>query len=697
MADDANNANKWPLIGLLAVKNLLITEAELEKALACCKDSQDISADLKAYFISNEMISAKNMERLIKGEKALEIRRKEILFGTIAVKLGFINQSVADLALEEQESDMKGRKSPIRIGDMMVMSGFMTERQRDYILKIQKRKRREYKETEKKHTRGISAAADTGEPPEDGAPYKTVTLAGGMELQIYNDLMSAFLIKTQAFDPDTTPEKIKAALAEKDITFGVMPDDQIQGFIKSDVFKEQAFRVAQGIEPVHGKDAKIEYFFNTDYLSGGGLDPDGKIDAKPRGEVPRVKKGTVLAEKTPGGEAKNGQDIYGHTVNAVSGKDVPLLYGIGATLSEDSLKILAKVNGVPKFTLSQTIVALEEYVAPGNVDEETGDMLYDGNVNVRGSVKSGVKVSGNNITVLEVDGGTIEADGDVTVTRKIVGGTVCARGTLKAKSIHNANIACMGNVVADQEIVNSTISCAGSLIVQKGQVISSNVTAKSGVLARNLGSENTLACTIRVGHDGYLEQELNRIDSGMAQIDDAIAARQDKKQTLDKAREEIQSEAARFTQAKEVIRKEQEELSGKISSLEGKSGLESTVQGLNAGMEKLSRKANAVEQGLSQCLAKSERIETGMDAIDQEIQSLEREKTEKLAEKANLAKWSETIPGIPLVKVDKEIQPGTLIQGENSEIKLENQEKHVRVVEVAPDGDGEAKMEIKEY
>ena len=134
-----DNSGKTPMIGVLAVKNLLISKAELEKGLAACSESKNPEADLKAYFLDNELISKKNIDRLARMAKALEIRRKEILFGAMAVRLGFINQSVADLALEEQEEDIRNQNRPRRIGDMLVIAGFMTQKQRDYILKLQKR------------------------------------------------------------------------------------------------------------------------------------------------------------------------------------------------------------------------------------------------------------------------------------------------------------------------------------------------------------------------------------------------------------------------------------------------------------------------------------------------------------------------------------------------------------------------------
>ena len=50
MATEKTNKPKIPLIGLLAVKNLLITKEELQKGLSQCSDQKNIDEALKEYF-----------------------------------------------------------------------------------------------------------------------------------------------------------------------------------------------------------------------------------------------------------------------------------------------------------------------------------------------------------------------------------------------------------------------------------------------------------------------------------------------------------------------------------------------------------------------------------------------------------------------------------------------------------------------
>ncbi|RLB91468.1 MAG: DUF342 domain-containing protein, partial [Deltaproteobacteria bacterium] len=382
---------KSPLIGLLAVKNQLITKEELETGLHQCTGSIDLEQALKDYLLANELVSAQNIERLSRAAKTLEIRQKEYKFGAFAVAKGLINQSVLDLALEEQGDAIRGKQKPRLIGDILVAAGLMTVKQKDYILKLQNRVISPAKKTEPDTESDPKPVPKIvpGQPPleqsqkqpqEQTAQIKEAAsallepeiIAGGIKLQISRDFLDAFISKTEQFNPDIHVLDIKEALFERDIVNGIVVDEMIEGFIKSSGFKTQLFKIAGGVKPVQGQDAKLEFFFNTDYLKAGGLDTEGNIDFKERGAIPHVEEGTVLAEKMPMVLARQGQNIYGDELETLPGEDISLRFGKGAKLSEDGLKVLAEVRGYPKYSLSGVIFVHNEYTTSGDVDYETG-------------------------------------------------------------------------------------------------------------------------------------------------------------------------------------------------------------------------------------------------------------------------------------------------------------------------------------
>jgi len=364
--------------------------------------------------------------------------------------------------------------------------------------------------------------------------------------------MMACFTKTDSFDENISVEKIKGALFDKGIVFGVAADEMIKGFIKSSGFKTKSFKVAQGTPPIHGDDAKVDFFFNTDYLKAGGLTEDGAIDFKDRGETPHVGKGTVLAEKIPMKSSRQGHNIYGDQIDTVPAKDSFMKYGTGVKISEDGFKLLASVSGFPKFSLSGRTSVYEEYITQGDVNYETGHIDYDGNVNVKGRVKSGLKVKGNDIKIIELDGGIVTAEGNVRIAGGINEGKIYSKGNVYAKFIRNAKVACMGDVIITKEIVDSDIECSGRCIVENGKIMTSQITSKLGVKARNIGTEKAEPCTIKVGHDVFIKKELktikDKVDSLEKQLEQHGAIEDKKIKSLEKIRDDCLAERANLIQ-----------------------------------------------------------------------------------------------------------------------------------------------------
>lgn len=702
MADGRKKKSNIPLIGILALKNQLVTKAELEAGLIQCKDSKKPESDLRSYFLSEELISNKNIQRLTLAAKAITIRQKEYNFGAIALAKGFINKSVLDLALEDQQDDIKNKKKPRLIGDMMVDAGLLTGKQRDYILKLQKRVRKVSQtlskdnqstgktggtENDQEKVKSVQAKKQAGAKAEKqpNTLLEPEGVVGGCQLQVSSDFMAAFLSKTDAFDDLIAASDIKEDLFDKGIVSGIVGDEMIDGFIRSSGFKTQAFRVAKGIRAIQGQDAKVEFFFNTDYLKAGGMDADGNIDFKQRGEIPLVEKGTVLAEKTPRVEARWGQNIYGDEVATEKGEDHALRFGKGAVLSEDGLKILADVRGYPKYSLAGLIFVHDEYTTGGDVDFETGHIEFDGNVNVKGCIKSGFKVRGNDVTTVELDGGIVEADGDLKVLGGINEGTIYARGNVYAKFIHNSEIICMGDVQVQKEIVDSQIETSRSCIITHGKLISSTVTAKMGVNAKNIGTEMASPSTIKVGHDSFMEKELKKNKARIANHKEDIFALEEKKRKVQEQNTELQREITEFAHVQDRSQLEQRDIDAKRSDPANTDDKDE----LNRQLAELKSSAQQAELDLDHCFEKSEALEGVMAKIDRNIDQLIKKRDDLAAERGNLAKWAKDNPGKALVVCEGAILAGTTIIGKHSEYSVESLVRRSKIAEILFKSSGE--------
>ncbi|RLC20706.1 MAG: DUF342 domain-containing protein [Deltaproteobacteria bacterium] len=701
MTIDSKSKSKIPLIGLLAVKNHLVTKEELQKGVSQCSGADDTGLALKEYFLSNEMISSHNMQRLLRAAKAFEMRQKEFKFGAIAIRKGFINQSVLKLALEEQGNDIKNKKKVRLIGDILVEAGMLTPKQRDYIFKLQKRVWQESKkgslpqkgegpaiESKDSAKASENQVADTpGETvpdkeEEQGGLLEPEIIEGGIKLEISRDFMGAFLSKTDHFDENMTLTGIKEALFDKGIVLGIVVDEMIEGFINSSGFKTKSFRVAKGIVPIQGKDATVEFFFNTDYLKAGGLTKDGTIDFKDRGEIPHVEEGTVLAEKIPMVESRSGHNIYGDEIETIAGEDIVLKIGKGAKLSEDGIKVLADVKGFPKYALSGHVFVHQEYVAEGDVDYETGHINYDGNVTVKGRIKSGFKVKGNDIAAIELDGGIITADGNVNIAGGINEGKIYTRGNVYAKFIHQSQVVCMGDVIVEKEIVDADIECSGVCVVENGKFISSRITAKMGVKVRNIGTQMAEPNIVKVGYDIFTEKELGKNKDQVDKLKKQIAQHQDKKEKLKEENLNLQKQITELAHVQDRSQLEEKQINSDISLLQKESENAEKINELKKKIEQLKINAQNAEKNLDACFDKSEKIEDVMEKEDREIKALETKCEDFLQEKTNLLKWAKSNPGKSVVIVDGAIMSGTVIMGQHSEKRVTELIRHAKIIEV---------------
>jgi uncharacterized protein (DUF342 family) len=185
--------------------------------------------------------------------------------------------------------------------------------------------------------------------------------------------------------------------------------------------------VAKGVPPVHGINSCIKYYFSQHSYRNPNLDMDGRVDIMDHTVIPTVKVGDVLAEKLisaiPG---KDGMTVTGEPVKAKPGKELIFKAGKGTILLDDK-KIIAAISGRP--VLYKGIVSVMPILTiAGDVDVDTGNIRFDGDVVIRGNVKEGLRVTaGGNVLI----GGNcyhavIRAGGSIRIWGKVINCKVSA-------------------------------------------------------------------------------------------------------------------------------------------------------------------------------------------------------------------------------------------------------------------------------
>ncbi|MBF0572374.1 MAG: DUF342 domain-containing protein [Desulfamplus sp.] len=149
----------------------------------------------------------------------------------------------------------------------------------------------------------------------------------------------------------------------------------------------------------------------------------------------------------------------------------------------------------------------------GDVDGNTGDINFSGNVTVDGIVKAGCNIKCSSLYTKSVQGAKIYLTGDLHVSHGIINShTITVRGNVYAEYINNSKIKALGNIVIEKEIIDSELFIGGQCINKSGLIISSLINARSGVVAGQIGTENASPSKFQVGTEGIIEMMLFELD-----------------------------------------------------------------------------------------------------------------------------------------------------------------------------------------
>lgn len=682
--DKKESSNLGIMIGELAVKHGLITQQDFEKAVKACADTENQEQAIPEYFIAMNLISEKGIQKLTLIAKTLFIRHQDIQFGTIAMEKGLISPSILELALEEQTSLFKTRRSYTLLGDILVDAGMMSTTHRDTILKEQNRL------TDEGNDEPFIQDAYNGNDTSDDEAISLIlpkhndfaeseVFPCGIKLIIQADAMAAFLFKTENFDPLITIGRIKEIMASRNIIFGISKDAMITRFIESYEYENKPFKIAQGIKPILEKDASIQFFFAREHLKPGNIREDGTMDFRERGDIPQVEKGAVLAIKKKSIQGKNGKNIFNDTIRVSKAKDVRLKPGKGTLLTEDKLKIIATCSGHPKLLKNGTINVFETYTVKGDVDFETGHIDYHGDVVVKGCIENGFKVKANSIWAESIDGGIVTADENITVRNGITEGNINLKGSLSARFIQNSNISCLGDVITEKEVVESDIRCNGICNI-KGVVIASRITAKMGVYARQIGMQKAPASTIKTGIDIFAQKKLTRLQIA---LEKHYQSTKDIKGEISTLREKIHSamaKAKRLISIKGRQERRVQEILVEMSSLNNDvngnkiQALESELDAMDKGNEELQKTIEDCETAISDMNKKISVKKAEHQSNDLEIKAL-------IEKKEALDVWINDHPGVAVIKIQGSIMPGTKVYGRHAQDTISKEYKSVIIKE----------------
>ena len=297
-------------------------------------------------------------------------------------------------------------------------------------------------------------------------------------------------------------EDIVNDLAFHKVKFGIN-EDVIKEFLENRQYCTD-YMVAVGQPPVHGRDAKIEYFFNTNKNLQPKRNEDGSVDYKELNTISHVKAGELLARLIKEDPGQSGRNVFGEEIKPRTVRSLRLEFGNNITVNEERTEIYSDVTGHANCINGKVFVS-NVFQVPADVDNSVGNIEYDGSVEIKGNVKAGfsVKATGDIIIDGVVENAYIESSGQIIVKRGIHGmhkGVLKAGKNVLAKYIENATVYAGGYVEAET-ILNSDVSATGEVRVhgKKGLINGGTIRAGRSIEVEYAGTDMGTYTTLEVG------------------------------------------------------------------------------------------------------------------------------------------------------------------------------------------------------
>ncbi|AGC67525.1 hypothetical protein Cst_c05030 [Thermoclostridium stercorarium subsp. stercorarium DSM 8532] len=354
-------------------------------------------------------------------------------------------------------------------------------------------------------------------------------------------------------------EAIQSALKKANVNYGIMYE-----VLNGELPLNTPILIAKGKPPVHGTDSEIR-MFQIPEPKPLLIDND-RVNHYELNLIHHVKAGDWLGERIDPKPGIPGIDVHGNEIKPDEGILYPLLYDQNSVLqvrTEGKDVLYALKDGAVHY-VGDTIAVYDVLEVNGDVDFNTGNIDFNGYVNIKGTVEDNFVVKSTKDIEIESEYGIggvklIEStEGSIYIRGGVAGkgkAKIICKGNLYAKFISDAEVICEGSVFAGFYIRNSSIR-AKQVIVEsgRGQIVGGNIDADIKVECADIGNrmEKRTLINIRGFDRESLTDEMN-------DLSDTIHSR---KKQLNALKEKLRSLNMNAEKSRNEIKKIQQEIFG---------------------------------------------------------------------------------------------------------------------------------------
>lgn len=337
-----------------------------------------------------------------------------------------------------------------------------------------------------------------------------------------------YLAKIRLYPPSDkgarlSTSELKNLIEQNGVKYGII-EKNIEIALKARLYCMDIL-VAKAKLPVNGSDAEIVYSFNAEKTLKPTMSEDGSVDFHKLDMIESVQEGQLLATLIPIDYGEPGKDVYGNMIRPKKVRNKRLRHGKNIHLSDDKLQMYSDVSG--NVTLVNDMVFVTDtYTIEGDVGPSTGDIDYDGAVEVKGNVITGytVKATGDITVNGAVEGAMLISEGKIVLKRGMQGmgkGVMEAKGDVISNFIESATVKSGGAIYTDA-IMHSNISANGDVIVngKRGLIAGGSVKTTTKIETKVAGSTMGTQTELEVGFDTTLGERYRNIEKHIDQMTD---------------------------------------------------------------------------------------------------------------------------------------------------------------------------------
>ncbi len=358
---------------------------------------------------------------------------------------------------------------------------------------------------------------------EKGKEQENFSLSSSCQVYLSRDKMLAWVFFFPPFGPEGQFEAgaLGKALQDAGVMTGIDSNEVVRLLQEHPYF--ELIPIAAGTEPVEGSDGKVTELFPREVTREVMINEDGTADYRSMNYVRQIEKDTCICDIVLPQEGTAGVQVDGKIVRPKPVRPAKVPKGSNTAISDDGLHLVATREGHLEFANGSFHVRPVLEIR-GDVDYSTGNIEFNGDVHIYKDVREGFEVRASGTVTIDglVEAATVEAGGDLVISRGVVGdhrALLRSKGCVRAKYLENCVLYAGKTVYADCIMTSQIFSDEGINVTSgRGSVIGGALTAAYSIRAKMVGAQSGRRTELTLGVLPYVQTEMQAVEDRLEEI-----------------------------------------------------------------------------------------------------------------------------------------------------------------------------------